>query len=343
VKNIGGTDYGGSGIALGEGTSYALTKGCRRAKIIGCTVRDVIDDTILAGASADSYNIVVADNIIEKTDYMGSAVSVYGSKYVTVHDNIIKAASDAGAIGLRGTAAPTDVDVHDNIIEVGVPAHGTLAYRGSALNMRSANGYARIKFHDNIIFGETYRHVVDCDKDNSFVEIYDNLFDITSRIDTGQTIRFATGTSTDLKIKNNILEDDNADYNVLLNTISSAEFSGNDLSMSAPSTANASFTGTIDVLRNIFNAAKKPAFGAGTFVVKDNKGYPTENSGITDAIATGATVAHGLAGTPTMVMVTAAESGPTDIYLSAVGATNFVINYGGGGNKTFYWQAEYKP
>jgi len=74
-----------------------------------------------------------------------------------------------------------------------------------------------------------------------------------------------------------------------------------------------------------------------------NQGYITENSGITGAIATGATVTHGLAGTPTAVTVTAAESGPTDIYVSAVGASTFAINYGGGGTKTFYWQAEYKP
>lgn len=77
--------------------------------------------------------------------------------------------------------------------------------------------------------------------------------------------------------------------------------------------------------------------------IKNNKGYVTENSGITTAIATGATVTHGLAGTPTKVIVTAAESGPTDIYVSSVGATTFAINYGGGGTKTFYWEAEYKP
>jgi len=77
--------------------------------------------------------------------------------------------------------------------------------------------------------------------------------------------------------------------------------------------------------------------------IRFNIGFVTENSGITGAIATGATVTHGLAGTPTKVLVTAAESGPTDIYVSAVGATTFVINYGGGGTKTFYWQAEYKP
>jgi len=72
-------------------------------------------------------------------------------------------------------------------------------------------------------------------------------------------------------------------------------------------------------------------------------GYITENSGITGAIATGTAVNHGLAGTPTSVTVTSAEAGPTDVYVDTVGAASFKINFGGGGNKTFYWTAEYAP
>ena len=68
--------------------------------------------------------------------------------------------------------------------------------------------------------------------------------------------------------------------------------------------------------------------------------YVTDNSGVTGAIATGTAVNHGLAATPTSVVATAAETGPTDIYVDTVGATSFKINFGGGGNKTFYWKAE---
>jgi hypothetical protein len=74
-----------------------------------------------------------------------------------------------------------------------------------------------------------------------------------------------------------------------------------------------------------------------------NQGFVTENEGITGSIATGTAVDHGLDGTPDIVIVTAAESGPTDVYTSEVGATSFKINFGGGGNKTFYWRAIYKP
>lgn len=62
--------------------------------------------------------------------------------------------------------------------------------------------------------------------------------------------------------------------------------------------------------------------------------------GVTGAIATGATVAHGLASAPPNVLVTALDSGPTDVYVSAIGATTFVINYGGGGTHVFAWRAD---
>lgn len=67
-----------------------------------------------------------------------------------------------------------------------------------------------------------------------------------------------------------------------------------------------------------------------------------KNGGTSAAIATGGTIAHGLATTPTIVQVNAAEAGPTDITIS-VDATNITVNFGGGGNKTFFWYARVSP
>lgn len=72
--------------------------------------------------------------------------------------------------------------------------------------------------------------------------------------------------------------------------------------------------------------------------IRDNVGFVSENSGLSGAIATGATIAHGLDGTPVFASVAAAEAGPTDIHIS-VGAANITVNFGGGGNKTFFWRA----
>lgn len=63
------------------------------------------------------------------------------------------------------------------------------------------------------------------------------------------------------------------------------------------------------------------------------------NGGTSGAIATGGTIAHGLGTTPSKISVTAAESGPTDLY-ATIDATNITVNFGGGGNKTFHWTAE---
>jgi hypothetical protein len=80
--------------------------------------------------------------------------------------------------------------------------------------------------------------------------------------------------------------------------------------------------------------------GGTASVIRHNQGWVTEASGVTGAIASGTAVNHGLAATPKSVRVTAAESGPTDVYVTEVGAASFKINFGGGGNKTFYWDAE---
>jgi len=71
---------------------------------------------------------------------------------------------------------------------------------------------------------------------------------------------------------------------------------------------------------------------------RNNIGYKTESGGISPAIATGGSIAHGLIAAPAKVQVTAAESGPTDLYIG-VDATNITVNFGGGGSKTFYWSA----
>lgn len=63
-------------------------------------------------------------------------------------------------------------------------------------------------------------------------------------------------------------------------------------------------------------------------------------TGVTGTIASGTDVTHNLGRTPVMVLITAQESGPTNPYVSNVGAETFRINFGGGGSKVFGWSAE---
>lgn len=94
------------------------------------------------------------------------------------------------------------------------------------------------------------------------------------------------------------------------------------------------------VLNNMISNCGTNLTDSGTNTrISGNYGYVSENGGITGAITTGTAVNHGLATTPECVIATAAETGPTDVYVDTVGATSFKINFGGGGTKTFYWRA----
>ena len=66
----------------------------------------------------------------------------------------------------------------------------------------------------------------------------------------------------------------------------------------------------------------------------------SRNSGVTAAIATGATVAHGMAQTPKLVLIQAQDATPTNYFVDQLTTTSFRINYTGGGTHSFAWSAE---
>jgi hypothetical protein len=82
--------------------------------------------------------------------------------------------------------------------------------------------------------------------------------------------------------------------------------------------------------------------GAGT-QVKRNVGYVTENGGASAAIADGASIDHGLAATPTYVIVTGTVAAE-HISVSALEAAHFHVAIkntagGAGTNQVIYWRA----
>lgn len=87
-------------------------------------------------------------------------------------------------------------------------------------------------------------------------------------------------------------------------------------------------------------------FGAGlighsTSHIFDADYYHTR--GTTASAATGQVVAHGLPSTPTNIKVTSTGADPGSVWVSSVGATAFTINFSSGGNRAFYWEADYRP
>jgi len=83
-------------------------------------------------------------------------------------------------------------------------------------------------------------------------------------------------------------------------------------------------------------------------VIKYNEGYATENRGITtigNGTDTTGNVAHGLAGTPTVVFAHGSETETVHLYCDSKDGTNIVIKCLGvtTGDRTIYWHAEYTP
>lgn len=102
--------------------------------------------------------------------------------------------------------------------------------------------------------------------------------------------------------------------------------------------------GTNEIVDNTVTTCKARTEGRVTpttdDIVKGNRGHITKNSDSTGAIASGATVAHGLAGNlvPAYVNVTPKDTGVTDFYVT-VDANNITVNYSGGGTHDFFWEA----
>jgi hypothetical protein len=77
---------------------------------------------------------------------------------------------------------------------------------------------------------------------------------------------------------------------------------------------------------------------AAATIIRDNDSHKTEAWGTSAAIASGSTIAHGLAVTPTSYRATPTSTGATDVWITA-DATNLTVNFGGGGSHAFSWEA----
>lgn len=66
----------------------------------------------------------------------------------------------------------------------------------------------------------------------------------------------------------------------------------------------------------------------------------SRNTGVTGAILTGATIAHGLSKAPSFVVLAPKDGTPTNYFVDNITATTFRVNFAGGGTHAFGWIAE---
>jgi hypothetical protein len=148
-----------------------------------------------------------------------------------------------------------------------------------------------------------------------------------------------------VNITGNRFGGDSASAAIALYSVTGANIVGNnfDTFATALEFADANSSGVVFAGNNfstVTAAIGTPSNAPGNMICHANAGLVTKKCGVTSSIASAATVAHGLSITPTVVLVTALTSGPTNIYITEIGGTTFKINYGGGGSHVFAWEAK---
>lgn len=314
----------GVDATAGTGEAHGFYTKTRQATITGnkitnvtnvagsatCTGIDVKGNSRGATAAPQGYNTLVEGNVIRGPCGYGVRVQV---DECIVNGNIIEEPVTAAIL--------IDAATGNNVVVSGNKGFVTTAGSTSGI-ICTANG-SRYKISDNIMDG----------------------FDAPIMLSVG-----ATDTLDSVLVEGNVLK--GATYGIRLSvaaggTLSYATLRDN-LVKSATDGVQMPSAGTttgLVVENNDLRGATTKINGSipsGT-IVRNNRGYITENGGTTAAIATGATVSHGCAVTPAQVYITALESGPTDIYVGAIGSSTFTINFGGGGSHVFAWQAFTTP
>ena len=71
-----------------------------------------------------------------------------------------------------------------------------------------------------------------------------------------------------------------------------------------------------------------------------NQVVASRNTGVTAAIASGATVEHGMSRKPLFVTLAPQDGTPTNFFVDNITTTTFRINYAGGGVHLFGWSGE---
>jgi len=298
----------------------------------------------------DARRCLISDNYIE--GFSATGINVDGHNNVVVQNNYLKNCGFTSlsypAIKIAESFSTSGSIVKGNhlFITSGYANYGagTAAITCSAGSGKTVN---RIVIKDNVItnpndLGMDLRRIAD-------IHVTDNEIIGTDDATFFQREPISLDTCTDINISNNKIVEALRGLSIVSCTdgvIQDNHFSGPTNTIATLYTLTSS-TG-LWIHNNRIDATVTTAVAAPTTVIStpsnnnivtnDSK-VITENKGVTSAIATGSTISHGLSFTPTVVLVTAAETGPTDVYVSSVGASTFAINFGGGGSKTFYWQA----
>jgi len=335
-NSIRGVETGPGAYSSSNG-AYGIYTKARYTRIVGNTIHNIG----IASTNSDADQI---SGINVKGGMRGDTSIPQG--YATIVEaNVIQNIGTSGTYGTGISGDHNGVIFSGNWIESGL--------YGISIGDQSTAGTDGFIFEGNHIITGSSANVrgIQLIVNGSYAVISSNL------IDTGGAgicigLRPTVANFANVTISNNVLRNTNLAIYLSTDTynISNVLISDNLLVSGNYGTFLNNGGGAysdIMITDNDYSAAATSAisvFGGSTSVrMRNNRGYVTENGGVTSAIATGATVSHGCSGTPTIVTVTALDSGPTNVYVTSIGASTFTVNYGGGGTHVFAWEAKTQP
>jgi len=254
-------------------------------------------------------NIYVIGNDIGVQLYVNpqNKVSV---ENIVIEENVFRDASknniyvgNADFVVIRRNYMPSYILVEKNnkVVVEGNVIRGPsdTAYRPGVVINGSVN-YALIM--DNYIYNPTYQAILVTNPDNGVVDVIRNIIESAASACPSCAVIVATDNSASMvRIRNNIVRNSLGNRSV--------------------------YIGTGVVAEILDNVVDKPINIAGTAVVRRNVGYATERSGVATIPAnqTRATVSHGLAVTPTKVLITPLAPPPGKLWVENITATSFDI------------------
>lgn len=360
ANNVYETNVSSGAVTLG-GITISTTQDCivigNRLKAALGSNGDVGINAISAAGFKARRGLIIGNHI---EGFRGAGIRVDGHDNVSVRGNVIRNCGDNSstypAVNVAFTDSSTGQVIENNTLIIdstyphygaGTPAIGCVVAAGKTVSNVTIRGNTIINPNDygiycaglsgNLLDGvNILNNSVIGTGDATFFQRFPIICDYVSRF----------------SILGNSLREPRRGFEITNST--NGTVGENEIKGSLTLSSLWSIIGTTGMLlrNNECTAALTAVFASGasstqlTTPANNNRavggsGLVVQSKGITGLIATGATVNHGLSVTPTNVVIAPADSGVTDFFVSALGATTFTINYSGGGTHAFYWRAEF--
>jgi nitrous oxidase accessory protein NosD len=361
--------------ATGFADNILYVSVCENVRIENLEVDGVKSSQSYLGDNSKQHGIYItqSNNVLVDSVYVhdcvGSGIYLRGSSHLNC--NITIQNCEITKNGL--VASPSRSGIHSYYTDNVRILHNYFAdnYR---INLAIVGVSSADRVCDFIIEGNVLNGTIDSGTDSNFLAFYANNGTISNNIvlnaktsrTTADGIRIESSNQwviTSNLVRNNLLGIycnynnvtniiitsniviDNSDNGITLNNVNGALVTSNIVSNNGGyAISMASYTSDVTISFNRFSNNIAGVYEKGAVsntIIKDNQGYVTENSGSSTGTGAQQTVAHGLVGTPTIVILSNGNATANPYQSAVADATNIYVTADSG--ETWYWQVTYTP